>query len=105
MDLTTPSVKAGETYQRATENDPDAQAALEHARSRMQVFGNAMQAVVKSVDSVAVGEMFRCPFAKATQEAERQCWQDWAAAIRQATEAAGDELESRHFNHPETIED
>jgi putative hemolysin len=92
-DSTAPKVKAGEAFLRATENDADAKAALQHARERMHAFAKAMQ---EAVDS---------PEYRAAQEAERQRWQTLADAIREAVEAAGDELESRHCARPDTIED
>lgn len=66
---------------------------MQRARARMQAFAKAMQ---ESMDG---------PEYRVAQEAERQRWQTLADAIREAVEAAGDELESRHFARPETIED
>jgi len=90
---TEPKVKAGEAFLRATENDPDGKAVLQRARNRLQAFAKAMQ---EATDS---------PEYREAQEAERRQWHELADAIREAVEAAGDELESWHFARPETIED
>ena len=92
-DSTEPRVKAGDAFLRATENDPDAKAALHRTRARMQAFAEAMQEAMDSPDY------------RAAQEVERQQWQELADAILAAVKTAGDELELRHFARPETIED
>jgi hypothetical protein len=88
-----PRVKAGGAFLWATETDSGAKAALQRARDRLQAFAKAMQ---EAMDS---------PEYQAAQEAERQRWQALADAICETLKAAGDELESRHFARPETIED
>ena len=88
-----PGVAAGEAFWRAIQSDPVAESEWVRTRHQLHILAGEMQ------------EALDTPEYRAAEEAERQRWQDLANAIREALFWAGDELSTRHFARPTTIED
>lgn len=87
------SIAAGEAFAAVMRSDPETKVAWERTRARLCAFGEAMRQLMSS------------PEYRAANEAERRQWQELSDAIRANGQWAGDDLEARYFQRPQSIED